>query len=344
MSRPFAPSLLAFIAAVATSSGCAHLWPPWPFNSGESWEMAPTTRLVAYTSGGQPATTLQVLEQSCAVLESTLFKTRPITPVEVLMLDWPEFRRELGVHRTGAAIAELPGQGAYGRRGLLVVYQQDATTAGALHRLTHLFLHAVAPKAPLWLHEGLASYLESAEFRDDEKDPSACLGQLPKKDAQVPLTDLFAWSWSEFDESGKWSPYRFTASSIIDYFMTAEGGKLRERLTDLIVQLGEGATFEAALKKVYPTVPLNDLPEKLRDHREASELAGRGRCPIAYPIKAEAFADSARTRAEPASEEEMEALFLRLRMLPRRDGRVDWYPPEMIGVDGGQFPKNPRAR
>jgi hypothetical protein len=338
MSRPPAPSHLALLVVVATASGCAHLWPPWPFDSGPQWEVAPTTRLVAYTSQGQPALALQVLEQSCAVLESTLFRTKPIVPVEVLMLDWPDLRRDLGIHRTGAAIAELPGKGVYGRRGLLVVYEQDATTAGALHRLTHLFLHAAAPKAPLWLHEGLASYLEAAEFRDDEKNPSACLGQLPKKDAAVPLSDLFAWSWSDFDESGKWSPYRFSASSVIDYFMTGDGGKLREKLNDLIIQLGEGAGIDEALKKVYPALPVGTLQEKVLEHRQASELSGRGRCPIAYPMKTEAFADSARSRPEPASEEDIEALFLRLRMLPRRDGRVDWYPPDMIGVEGGQFP------
>jgi hypothetical protein len=63
---------------------------------------------------------------------------------------------------------------------------------------------------------------------------------------------------------------------------------------------------------------------------------------VLYPVKAEVFAESAKPAVEEAAEEDVASLFLRLRMLPRRDGRVDWYPPEMIGVEGGQFPARKR--
>jgi hypothetical protein len=334
MRRALVASLFALGAG---AEGCAQIWPPWPFAADTSFTVARSARFVAHAVGDPPVATIEALEQAATLLESSLFPGRSIGKVEVLMFDWPEFRRLFGRNRTGASIAELPGKGPGGKGGLLVVYGQDATSAGALHRLAHLYLHGAAPRAPLWLHEGLASYVEAAEVRGDDKDALACLGQLPGKDTEIPLTDLFALSFGAFDEA-KGSPIRFSASSVVDYFMMGEGGKLRGKLPDLITRLGEGLTTEAALEAVYPGLTVAILQEKVTAHRRASEAGPRGRCPVPFRIKLEPVPPP---RLDPPGPRTTGALLGRLRMLPRRGGRVDWFPPEMTGLHGGQLSKGP---
>jgi hypothetical protein len=342
MARLHAWALAALV--VVSAGGCAH----WPWESSSDWEIVRSKRLTVYQrTGAQNAATLAALEQSYAMLQASFFASRPLAPVEVLLLDWPDFRRALGGQRTGVTIAELPVKGLYGRRGIVVMYAHDTTSAGAIHRLVHVFLHTIAPRAPLWLHEGFASYAETARYRDDEKEPSACMGQLPQKQEDIPLAELFSLSWSDLDdtrkESKKASSYRFTASSVVDYFTMGDSGKLRDKFADLIAALADGEGTEAALAKVYPGLAPAVLQEKVREHRHASETALRGLCPLLFPVPAEppAAPDAAKAPSEPAADEEVERLLLGLRMLPRRDGHVDWYPPEMIGVNGGQFGKAP---
>lgn len=329
---------LGLLVALSTSLGCAYL----PFqNPHADWTILRSQRFTAYAKADVPAApTLTMLEQSYAVLQAALFKNAALTPVEVLLVDWTTFRQLFGERRTAVTIGSLPGKGRYGKRGLVVMYQADSTSAGTLHALSHLFLHAAAPRAPLWLHEGLAGYVEPAVVREDERDPGACLGQLPQKQDDLPVADLLAKSWPAFDDARPASPYRFAASNVVDYFFMGESGKLRDKLGDLITLLGEGTPTEAALTKIAPDLTPATLGDKARAHRKAAEAAAaRGPCPERFAMPAESFADSAKAKAEPAPAEEIERLFLRLGMLPRRDGQVDWYPPEMIGVEGGQFGK-----
>jgi hypothetical protein len=335
MIRPLVQALLVVVVAGA---GCAH-W-PWESHTGH---IARSKRFTAYIPGDlTPGATLAALEQASAVLESSLFKNRTISPVEVLLLDWPEFRQALGAQRTGASCAELPGKGALARHGLIVMYGLDTTSAGAMHRLTHLFLHAAAPRAPLWLHEGLASHLERATYREGEPEGTACLGQAPQKQAELPLVELFAWSWAAFDdtsmkESKRLSAYRFTASNLVDYLLMGDGGKLRDKFSELVDALAEGAAAEAALTKVYPGLTTAALQEKVSEHRRTAEGSARGACPISFVVPSENFTDSAKAKLVPAPEGQIDELLARVRMLPRREGLVDWFPPSMLGVDGGQF-------
>jgi hypothetical protein len=335
------PGALAVLLALgAALAGCGHLWPSWPFSGDDDFSVATSARFQAHAAGEPPAATLQALEQAAALLEASFFPGRNVAQVEVLMVDWPQLRRLLGANRTGATLAELPGKGPGGKRGLLVVYGQDATSAGALHRLAHLYLHAVAPRAPLWLHEGLASYVEAGEVRGDDKAPLACLGQLPRPDSAVALGDLFALSFAAFDDNTTRSPIQFTASSVVDYFLMADGGKLRGKFPELIARLGEGLATQAALEKVYPGTTLAALQENVTAHRRASEASPRGRCPIAFPMKSSERMPAPKLTPSPPGA--TDSLLLRLRMLPRRGGHLDWYPPEMIGLPGGQFAKAAR--
>lgn len=314
------------------ASACAH--PPW--NPYKNWEVARTKHITAYTNTHiRYATSLETLDLAYSALHASLFKNRPIAPVEVLLLEQPEFQRTLGQFRSGVTIAQLPGKGILGRRGLVVTIGLDLQMPGAAHRIAHLFVHAVAPRAPLWLHEGLASFVETMKYRDNGKTDDkaiSCLGELRNKQPEIPLTELFTWSWKGYDESKKSSWYRHTASNLIDYFLFGEEGKLRERFAELLGELATGTEVETALGRVYPGLTVAALEQKAREHRSHSELTPRGLCPMPFMIPLEKAADNSPARVEPLAKEDVEALMLRLQMLPRRSGYVDWYPPDAVGL------------
>jgi hypothetical protein len=321
---------------VLMASGCAH--PPW--NPYKNWEVARTKHITAYTNTRiRYATTLEILDLAYSALHSSLFKSRPIAPVEVLLLEQPEFQKTLGQFRNSVTIAKLPGKGLLGRRGLVVTIGLDVSMASAAHRIAHLFLHAMAPRAPLWLHEGLATYAESIEYRDNGKSDEkavACLGRLPHKQPDLPLNELFSWSWKGFDESKKSSWYRYTAASLVDYFLFGEEGKLRAKFGDLLNEIAQGGDTATAIAKVYPGLTVAALEQNSRDHRSHSDGIPRGLCPLPFAIPVEKVADTTPARVEPALQSDIEELMLRLQMLPRRSGYVDWYPPDTLGLKYGE--------
>jgi hypothetical protein len=320
----------------AMTVGCAH--PPW--NPYKNWEVARTKHITAYTNTRiRYATTLETLDLAYSALHASLFKSRPIAPVEVLLLEQPEFQRTLGQFRSSVSIAKLPGKGMLGRRGLVVTIGIDVSMASAAHRIAHLFLQANAPKAPLWLHEGLASYVENIEYRDNGKTDDkafACLGQLRDKQPDISLPELFSWSWKGFDESKKSSWYRYTASSLIDYFLFGEAGALRAKFGDLLGEIAEGGDTATAIGKIYPGLTVAALEQKSREHRSRSEATPRGLCPMPFAIPQDKAADTGPARVEPAEQSDIEELMLRLRLLPRRAGYVDWYPPDSLGLKYGE--------
>jgi hypothetical protein len=320
--------MLAALGAPA----CAH--PPW--NPYKNWEVARTKHITAYTNTRiRYTTTLETFDLAYSALHSSLFKNRPIAPVEVLLLEAPEFQRTLGQFRSSVTIAKLPSKGVLARRGLVVSIGPDVSVGTAAHRMTHLFLHALAPKAPLWLHEGLASFVETIEYRDNGKtneNAVACLGVMRAHQPEVPLDELFTWSWKGLDESKKSSWYRYTASNLIDYFLFGEQGKLRPKFGELLAEVSLGGDPAAAFAKVYPGMTVAGLEKSARDHRSHSEATPRGLCPMPFPVPPEKAADIGPARVEPALKEDIEELMMRLQLLPRRAGYVDWYPPDAIGL------------
>lgn len=322
------------LLSIASTSGCAH--PPW--NPYKNWEIARTKHITAYSNGRMRlATTMDALEVVYSALHASFFKTKHIAPVEIVMLEGPEFERVFGIYREWLTVAKLPGHGLLGRRGVVVMQGLDHSTGSAAHRLTHLFLHAVAPNAPLWLHEGLAEYLESIQYRGDDKQAVACVGHLPHKAPEVELKELFTWTWAGYDDSKKAAWYRYTAASLVDYFLFAEKGALRDKFATFITEISDGTEVSAALQKVYPGLTIEALEKKARDHRSDAEMNPRGLCPIPFPIAPADFADSNPPRVEPAVQEDIEQLMLRLSLLPRRMGYVDWYPPSTVGLGGAHF-------
>jgi hypothetical protein len=214
------------------------------------------------------------------------------------------------------------------------VLNDSVRMPGAAHELSHLFLQNMAPHAPLWVHEAFASYVETIQYRGDDKTQMACLGHLSFSDPMIPLPDLFSWSWAGYDDSEKTAWYRHTARSLFDYFMMAEDGKLRAGFAQLITAVDHGQTVAEALPVIFPGMTVALLEQKMIEHRRASEAKPRGLCPLPAPIPGERAADQGKPRIEPMDRESIEQLMLSLWMLPRRGGHVDWYPPEVISLKG----------
>lgn len=339
-ARPSVAVALA-LGAITLVTGCAHA----PWNPHGGWSVVRTKHITMYTDTKfAHSNTLESLEIAYAALFATLFRNKRIAPVEVVFMEAPAFLSILGRYRNGISAARLPGRGHLGRRGVVVMLDGTATTTAA-HKLAHLFLHAAAPNAPLWLHEGYASYVETLQYRDDGgKNAVACLGHLDFNEPTIPLTDLFSWTWAQYDQSQKTDWYRFTARSLFDYFLLGEEGALRPGLLKLMNASSRGRPAQEVLAEIFPGMTIANLQQRMIEHRRRSEVKPRGLCPIPFPIAPENAADYARPRVEPLLKEDVEALMLRLLMLPRRGGYVDWYPPEVLSLAGAEAPAPaPRA-
>ena len=328
MFRGHRPLTVLALALVLGLGACAH-------DSHTGWKVYRTRHITMYTNTKfLHSHTLESLEYAYSGLAGSLFPGRGIAPVEVLFLEWPQFLSTLGRYRRGVVIPKLPGRGMLARRGLIVLGEdQDEGRAGltqAAHKLAHAFLHAAMPKAPLWLHEGYASYVETVQIRAKGNEMSACLGHLGGEQPAVTMDELFGWTWVALDESKKAAWYRFTARTLIDYFLTGEEGKLRAPFAQFVQALGKGEDTRAALAKFFPDLTVAELGKRIMDHRRESEMRPRGLCPIESSIPPEHRADTGKPRVSPAEKDDIAQLTFRLLLLPRRAGYMDWYPPDAM--------------
>jgi|tagenome__1003787_1003787.scaffolds.fasta_scaffold20689508_1 hypothetical protein len=325
------------VAAILLAA-CSHA----PWNPYGGWNVVRTQHITVYTNTRfLHRTAADSLEYAYAGLASSLFRARAIAPVEVLFLEEPEFVAIFGRFRSGVTVARLPGHGILGRRGM-VVLNEALSVSVAAHRLAHLFLHAVAPRAPLWVHEGYASYVETIAYRGDDKGNAvACLGNLSFNDSLIPLEDLFSWSWGGYDVSRKTDWYRHTARSLFDYFLSAENGSLHKPFAELMAAVNDGEDPRAALARIFPGMTVAALEQRIVQYRKDAEAHPRGLCPLPFPVLPGRGADvggSAQRRVEALDRNDVQELFLRLRLLPRRAGYVDWFPPEALTLAGAGLP------
>jgi hypothetical protein len=177
--------------------------------------------------------------------------------------------------------------------------------------------------------------VETIQYRSDDRlgVAEACLGHLNGEGPMVPLEELFSATWAQHDESKKVAWYRNTARTLLDYFLVAEQGLLRGKLAVLMSKLSRGHDTRAVLGQVFPDMTVAELETKMKNFRKDSEVRPRGLCPVKYPIPPSRMADFT-SRTEPVSKDDMERLFKRVWALPRRQGYVDWYPPEMLTLAG----------
>jgi len=68
----------------------------------------------------------------------------------------------------------------------------------------------------------------------------------------------------------------------------------------------------------------------MRDFRKSAEMHPRPLCPLSVNVPPELQADTGDRQIEPVSEADIQSLGTRIRLVPHRSGRVDWFPPEAI--------------
>ncbi len=320
---------------VASGTGCVHA----PWNPYGGWRVARTKHFAMYTDTRYIyGRTLEPLEIAYAALASSLFKNTPIAPVEVLFLEHDKFVGMLGHYRAGSshgvAVVKLPGEGNIGDKGLIIVHE-GARIGTAAHMLAHMFLSRMAPLAPLWVHEAYATYVETIQLRGSRgSGPAvACLGHLGAGEPTIPLDDLFTWSWGHFDQSKATEWYQTTGSLLIDYFLRGEDGSLRERFALLMARLAKGQDTKSVLAELFPDLPVPVIERRMKEHRKDSEMRPRGLCPLEFPVAADDMADMGDAKESPVPKPDIETLFLRARLLPRRAGYVDFFPRRVLSVE-----------
>src|SRR5262245_22042165 len=163
----------AFAATV--SLGCAH----GNLNSPAGWTAIESKHFTVYAPDTNfYAPTLVSLEYSYASVGSSFFfKNTDVGKVDVLFLDDEEFVALMGARRHAAVLEKVPGDGKIAQRGLIITKADPDGHYGA-HMLAHLYLRKLVPAAPLWFHEGFASYLGTLEYQEGEGGMRmACFGK-----------------------------------------------------------------------------------------------------------------------------------------------------------------------
>jgi hypothetical protein len=160
----FALLVLATLALGAAGCGHTPLWErvdsDWKTVSSEHFTLHTNARSATYSE------VLDRLEEVHAALSVTLFEQVAVPGVEALLLSGEDYLRLLG-DSTGSIFAS--GEGL--EDGLLVIRDvgdHEYLEKIAAHEIVHRFIAAQYPLMPVWLDEGIASYLETIRVRSHE--------------------------------------------------------------------------------------------------------------------------------------------------------------------------------
>jgi hypothetical protein len=333
---------MAAVALLALSSvGCIRLpWQRW-----SNWKAVRSKHITLYTSTKvhyrHTVDTFEIAHAAVASLP--LFRGHDVAPVEVLFLEEPDFVASLGRLRAGVTIAQVPGEGRLGAKSLIVVFE-DTEVGGAAHYLMHLLVHDKLPKAPLWMHEAFATYFQGVRYAKDGNGVISCYGYLSGGGQLVPLADLFGLRWEEYDSSGQSGWHKHSASMLLDYLYSAEDGKLRATIPIVIGRTAIGGSATQAFGAALPGVSVEELDRRMRDFHKQSEAHPRPQCPLSVSVPPELQADLGERQIEDVSEEDIRTLVRRVRMVPHRSGRIDWYPPDAVVLAPLPEAKPPEAK
>ncbi len=332
--------LLALALAALVGAGCTHTG----INSPEGWNVVKSKHFNLYTSTNtlyeEP---LRALEFQYAALSSSFFRGGDVGKIDVLFLEDTDFTELFGNRREGAALARVPGGGAIGKDGLVVV-QPNQQLAGA-EMVTHVFIHRAFPKAPLWFHEGFSAYARTAEYQEGAGQRRACFGRAVSSDFKaIPLAKVFAMGWDEYDGDEARGWFKHSARMLIDYTMHGENGRHANSLGAVVQGIAQGQASDALVAAAYPELPLAELDRRVAAHgtdveaQTQTRAAVRGLCPVPFPVPPERAADLSEDRPlEPATAADIAAVLAGIRKLPRRDdGYPPWYPTEVVAqAEGG---------
>ena len=320
--------LLAFVGHVLVLAGCTHA--PWhPFRGWRAWKEG---NVVLYTDTlFEQQQALEWMVGASEILQATFFRHVRLPPVEVLYVQPGNDSRFIdggGAQKFGVMIAQLPAPVRGARRPLVVVGRWEGPGPYA-HLLIHHHIEVAVPGAPLWFHEGLASYL-SLFHMPPERPGVVCFGFFnPTASWQVTvkLRELLAATWKDYNqESAPWiAP---SAAALIDFLFHGEDGRWRSRHHLLMEELARGRSGEEALLRALPELTLDELDARYREHIRARKA--RGTCPMPVRLRPRAVLPPSQA-VSPAvkqyvDEQQIRTLFESLENVPERHGFADYFP------------------
>ncbi len=315
------------------ASGCAH----GGIGSTEGWSAVKSRHFTVYAR--YPRETqllLRDLELAYSSLGSTFFKHVQLPHVDVVAFSPEVFEEVMGFRRSAVALAGAPGGGAIGGDGLLVT-KDDKDRPVVAEALAHLFINKSFASAPLWFHEGFASYVRTVQYMSGPSGQVACFGLLPReKEPVLPLRTVLATSWEDYDGDQARNWYRYTARLVIDYILHGAQGKNAVRMRPLIDAVGAGKSGAESLEAAFPNVALDVLDRKLAEHaadlvyQVSGDSPRRGLCPLPAQVAGDLAVDESKPAVEPAPAPALTALFEGMLKLPHRDGYPPWYPADVV--------------
>ena len=155
--------------------------------------------------------------------------------------DQGEYERDARATR-GAEFNSVPP--AFFRHSPMEIWNVDSpnprlTWQMMLHESTHMFIHSLADKCPIWVHEGLAESFQTAELqqgrfvllpwmeRDREAKAMLAAAQLPDLGTYI---DQDRKTWQHKDDDKE--PVRTVSWSLAWFLLSSDQG--RQLLNDLI--------------------------------------------------------------------------------------------------------------
>jgi hypothetical protein len=323
---------------MALSVGCAH----GGIGNPEGWSLMQSQHFNVYVGAPRHATTaLAGLEYSYASLSSSFFRGVDLPKVDVLFLEEDDFGDLLGFRRNEVVLPKLPSSAtSVGANGLIVLKDAQSDQSGT-EALTHLFIEKKFPHAPLWFHEGFASYARTVEYRGGDGKHAACFG-VPKGDTEplLPLAKVGAMSWDDYDGDEARSWFKYTGRTLIDYILHGDGGKNMEKISPFVAAVAAGKPLDGVVAAAFPGQSLDALDKKLSEHSAdvsyqlKNESKVRGLCPLPFSVPDDKAADQGERKMSPAPAADVKAVLEALKKLPRLDGYPAWYPPEVVAKIG----------
>jgi hypothetical protein len=327
---------MSVVLVTVLGAGCASTG----LNSPDGWHVVKSKRFTMYTATTlSHSELLNGLEYHYAALASSFFK-KDIGNVDVLYLESEDFVGTFGNRRSNLVLHRVPGNGKIGKDGLIILKAVQGDL-GAAEAITQVFIDRVLPTAPLWFHEGFASYGRSGEYKEGDNRRIACFGGSAANDPRfafdarfLPLDKLFAMSWDEYDGDDARTWYKNTAHMLIDFAMHGDGGKRQPAMGAMVEGFLAGKDTAAIIKTAFPDMDVKQLSDKVIAH--GTDLANRptnirGLCPIGFPIPPEKVADIGDHALEAADPADIRPVIAAIMSLPQRDdGFPGWYPEETI--------------
>jgi hypothetical protein len=336
------------------ASGCASM---------DGWNQVETKNFTLFTNtDSQYKESLRQLENTYASLSASFFKGKDIGKVEVLFMDDTDFIEYFGNFRKGAVLSSVPGNGAIGKNGLLVLRphsqslnpsvgadgvaastfsagtgtMNNAAGTSAKEMLTHLFIQRAMPSVPLWFHEGFSSYVSSSEVRAGNGQTFGCFGFPVTGQVLMPVSSIWDTSFDQYSKPEYRGWFQATALMLIDFVMHADNNKHRSAMGSMVNDLAAGKSSSVVVSAAFDGASEKTIDGLLQIHRQnVSQLVSsnspvRGQCPFGVLIAPELAPDESPPKISPRAAADMEALFHSLSALPGKDEYPPYYSPDVI--------------